>query len=127
MTAAALWYAATLAMSPASAAFPSPATEISSEFAVPVGQVRRIHDREKLSYAEIRTALILSRETDLSLDEITALRRAGVSFDDIAARHRLDLDRVVADYEAQRLKRKREAPSREAVKSFSKGRYKIKR
>ncbi|MBI5201359.1 MAG: hypothetical protein HY925_07220 [Elusimicrobia bacterium] len=121
MTSAALAFAAGL-LFPVSAAPAAPAApaELSAEFAVPVEQVGRLHDRDKLSYAEIRTALILSRETGLSLDEIAALHGAGVSLDDIAARHRLDLDEVVADYETSRTKREREPPSREAVRSTPK-------
>ncbi|MBI4348642.1 MAG: hypothetical protein HY553_17520 [Elusimicrobia bacterium] len=112
----ALWALCPFGASAAEAAPATPA-RISAEFAIPAERVRGLHERERLSYAEIRTALILSRETGRSLDEILGLRRAGVSFDAIAARHRLDLGELIEGYEQERAERTRSRPSREAVRS----------
>lgn len=84
--------------------------DLSAEFAVPEQQVRRIHEQAGLSYEEIRTALILSRETDRSLDDLVALRKAGVSFEAIAERDRLELDQVLADYDRERKARQEGGP-----------------
>lgn len=102
------------------AAPPPGATEprrLSSEFSIPERTVRQLHERDGMSYEEIRTSLILSKETGLAVDEIVALRKAGVPFETIASRHRLDLGEVLADYERERGARTPAREAREAVRS----------
>ncbi|MBI4424300.1 MAG: hypothetical protein HY554_11260 [Elusimicrobia bacterium] len=109
-----------LGLGAAGAAYPAGGaqeTALSSEFAVPVDQLRELRERGGLSWKEVRTALILSRETGMSLADVAGLRRAGVSFEEIAARHRLELGDVIADYERQRAARRRRPEARQAVRS----------
>ena len=95
--------------------------EISSEFVVPSEQVRTLHESSGLSYDELRTCYILSKETGVSVAQIASERSSGSSFEQIASAHNTDMSRAFNDYSEQRAAAASAVPPiREAPRSTDK-------
>ncbi len=95
------------------------AQELATEFNVSAAQLSDIHERQDLSWREIRTALEISANSGASIDEVVRLKKSGMSFEDIAARYNLNLKEIEENSRRRERERKEE---RERMKEGREGR-----